>query len=96
VDHLVQIVWAADGTVSASPDPVIVENSDTLAFQSTNGPVNIRLTPQMPAPAVFSSAEYKAGDPPIVVQTKGYAHFDCGGPGRGGGVKPGSGGGVGH
>jgi len=110
MERIIQLTWA-NGTASASPDPVMADTGDLLSFQSS-GPTTVvfHSDPAHPdTPATFSVMSHTIGDPPVLVVRAGHARYDCtlydsagniqttsGKNGNGGGVRPGTGGGVGH
>jgi hypothetical protein len=56
------------------PSQLRVKQFDTLTFESTQGPVSVRLVPAR----LFSASEFHTGDPPITVKKAERFRFMCG------------------
>ena len=64
----------ADKTVTGQRAKGPIQLGDTLVFQSSLGPVHVKLDP----PDMFSAVEYQTGDHPVEVKKRSKFQYWCG------------------
>lgn len=60
--------------VKSDPEVIKIAVGDTLAFHSSQGPVNILFQ----TPGIFSAEKYSTGHPPVKVKKAAHGKFCCG------------------
>jgi hypothetical protein len=73
--HVINLIYdVANGTVTGHRDIRPIEVGDQVIFQSAAGPVHVKLYPI----DVLEAAEYKTGQPPLVVKKRAPIQYWCG------------------
>jgi hypothetical protein len=74
--HIFNLIYdTAHGTVIGQREkPRPIQIGDQVVFQSSAGPVHVKLAPT----DVFSAAEYYTGQPPLVVKKRAKFQYWCG------------------
>jgi hypothetical protein len=74
--HIFSLVYDfANGSVTGQREmPCPIQIGDHVVFQSSAGPVHVKLAPT----DVFSAAEYYTGQPPLVVKKRTKFQYWCG------------------
>jgi hypothetical protein len=73
--HIINLIYnAADETVIGQREVRPIQIGDQLIFQSAAGPVHVKLYPV----DVLGAAEYKTGQPPLVVKKRAKFQYWCG------------------
>ena len=73
--HIINLIYdVAKGTVTGQREVRPIKVGDQLIFQSAAGPVHVKLYPV----DVLGAAEYKTGQPPLVVKKRGPLQYWCG------------------
>ena len=73
--HVINLIYDfTNGTVTGQREVRRIQVGDQLIFQSTVGPVHVKLYPA----DVFGATEYKTNDQPLMVKKRAPFQYWCG------------------